>query len=157
MTTRNWLSTEKDEAAWHVEYEIRKLTEYVNVLDEFRDRPDVGQALLEASLVRIRALHEFLRPTPALANNAFAGLWVSTWGRDGFLSGRDYDRISAKVAHLSASRLRAKFDDFEPAEIKPLAVRCCECLGDFLDSVPAPEPAGFLEAREHVAKFLART
>ena len=76
-------------------------------------------------------------------------------GAQGFLSGPEYSRISAKVAHLSASRLRTKFGDFEPVDIKRLTVRCFACLRDCLDAVPAPEPTGFSEARMHVATFLA--
>ena len=84
--------------------------------------------------------HEFLRTTPMQANSAFAGMWVSAWAHKGFLSGPEHSRFSAKVAHLSASRLRARFDDFEPVEIKHLTVRCFECLRDCLDAAPAPEP-----------------
>ncbi len=158
MTARRWSPAEKNEAAWHVEYEVRKLTEYVNALDHFppSKRPDIGQALLEASLVHLRLLHEFLHPSPQRPNSAYAGQWVSSWMSHGFLNGREYGRISAKVAHLSASRLRSVFEDFHPDEIAPLAVRCCELLKDFIDALPSPEPAGFSDTRRHVTTFLAK-
>ena len=152
----NWTPSERDEVAWHVEYEVRKLIEYVRALDRFppTKHADVGQALLEASLVHLRLLHEFLHPTPQRADSAYAGLWVASWSKRGYLTGRQYGRISAKVAHLSASRLRSEFDDFQAGEIKPLAVACCETLRDFLDALPSPEPEGFVKGREHVVGCL---
>ena len=154
---RKWTPSERDEAACHVEYEVRKLIEYVRALDRFppSKRPDVGQALLEASLVHLRLLHEFLHPTPQRSDSAYAGLWVASWSTCGYLTGRQYGRISAKVAHLSASRLRSEFDDFEPGEIEPMAVGCCEALRDFLAALPSPVPEGFVRTREHVEEFLS--
>lgn len=35
-----------------------------------------------------------------------------------------------------------------------MAVECCAALRDFLAALPAPEPEGFIKAREHVADFL---
>ena len=153
---RNWTPVEKDETAWHVEYEVRKLTEYARALDRMppSTHPDVGQALLEASLVHLRLLHEFLHVLPSRSDNAYAGQWVSGWTEIGFLTGAEYGRISAKVAHLSASRLRAEFDDFQPAEIRPLAVRCCKALQRFLNLVGPPQPSGFVDAHRHVDDFL---
>jgi hypothetical protein len=64
---KRWKREELDELARrHIEYEVRKLLEYVRELET--DWGSVGhvaagQALIEASLIHLRNLHEFLRPS----------------------------------------------------------------------------------------------
>jgi hypothetical protein len=161
MATKNLTPAEKDEVAWHIEYVVRKLIEYVEALDEIPDASKwitrghgaTGQALLDASLMHLRALHEFLLPLPSQDEWAYGGLWVKNWNGIEFLEGEEYGRLTAKIAHLSRSR--SKKPDYDPREIRPLATRCCNCVVEFLNQLPEPPPAAFLKVREHVTRFLA--
>ena len=161
MATKNWTPSEKDEVACHVEYVVRKLIEYVEALDELPDASEwietgngaIGQGMLDASLMHLRALHEFLLPAPKEDEWAYGGLWVKDWKGIEFLNGPEYGRLTAKIAHLSRSR--SKFPDYDPREIRPLTTRCCECLDEFLELLPTPPPSAFPTVREHVTAFLA--
>jgi len=140
---------------------VRKLIEYVEALDDFppahewqkRGYGATGQALLDAALIHIRNLGAFLRPGRTDTDHAYATHYAA-WTSDSFLDGPPFGRVSAKVAHLSHSRLRFKLDDWQPEEIRPLAVECLSQMRDFFDGLPPEWVDAFAEAREHVERFL---
>ena len=168
---QDWTPENLEELAReHIEYAVRKLTEYVDALEQLGPASDwiakghgaTGQALLDASLLHLRNLHEFLHPQAQGSGFAHAGLYARKWKTLGFLSRTEshggkseYDRINAKVAHLSKQRQRTAYHDWEPADIRPLALRCCELTRDFLDALRPEWVDAFATSREHVEGFLS--
>ena len=154
---KRWKCEELDELARrHIEYEVRKLVEYVRELEtDWAASRHVAarQALIEASLTHLRNLHEFLRPSGD-SDQAHAALYVDTWIRKGFLTGKEFGRLSGKVAHLSRSRLLTEHADYRPAEIRPLAITCCKILREFLGKIPSKWTDAFAETRSAVDGFL---
>jgi hypothetical protein len=73
VASAHWTEAQKKELAEdHIEFEVRKLKEYVIALEALPPHTEwaakghgaTGQALIEASLFRLRNLHEFLHPPP---------------------------------------------------------------------------------------------
>src|SRR5438552_465996 len=102
---RPWTQADKEELARvHIEYEVRKLVECVEELRRLGPASVwissgsgvAGQAVLDASLMHLRNLHEFLHPRPMRSDWAWAGLYSDSWIARGFL-GPSYGRVSAKV------------------------------------------------------------
>jgi len=167
MASRHWTRDERKELAEdHVEYEVRKLKEYVVALEALPAHSQwgpmghavTGQALLEGSLYRLRNLHEFLHPSPFGGKDQYghARLYSESWSVDGFLDGSEYGRLSGKIAHLSKSRLRAKHADFSPEEIGPLATRCFDRFEEFLAELLPKWHESFQAHRQHIDEFRAR-
>lgn len=134
-------------AETHVEYEVRMLREqfeaFTGLAHKRRRRgrrggggdPFLGadgQALLEAILVHLRLLDEFLGGRRPDSRGVYATTWVSTWSTGGFL-GADRDRVDAKVAHLATRR--GKLPAFTVPEIAPLVGACFALLSTFLVDV----------------------
>jgi hypothetical protein len=163
-----------------IEYEVRMLLQQFGLLERrWRDvqkrrrrSPDAvigadGQALLEAVLVHLRLLDDFLghasqdkTPNPPHdQDDVFARHWDdpsgSPWTRSGFLDS-ERDRVNAKVAHLTGRRLTVP--DVQPDDIPPLVLGCCERLNEFFDHVDAhshARVAAFELPRRRVEQCLA--
>src|SRR5207253_2196748 len=61
-------------------------------------------AVLEAWLVHLRVLDEFLRLTRSEKGNAYARGWHARWNGRGFLDGGERNAIDRQVVHLNARR-----------------------------------------------------
>jgi hypothetical protein len=135
----------KQFAETHIEYEVRMLREQFAALNQLvqkrsRGRPPVGdpflgadgQALLEAILVHLRLLDEFLGGRVPDRRGVYATAWVSAWSAAGFL-GADRDRVDAKVAHLATRR--DTLPVFNASDIAPLVEVCFVLLSSFLVDV----------------------
>jgi hypothetical protein len=93
-----------------------------------------GQALVEASLVHLRLLDEFLGGRPSNEKDYRATEWLgAAWDHEGFLDDRR-DRVDAKVAHLA--RRRPELQDFLPSEVSALAETCCDLFEVFVGQLP---------------------
>ena len=155
MSALGWTEAELDTMAWHIGYELRMLTGQVTALERRNVRSPREQALIEAALVHSRLLDEFLtKPAGRRKFAARAALWG--WGGGGFLTRRERGRVNAKVAHLAIDRLTQP--DWQPQELGPLAVRCCERILGFVEHVGRTEPArgsAFATAKACAAGFVA--
>ena len=116
---------------------------------------DEQQALIEASLVHLRLLEEFLtKPVGRTKYAARAALWG--WSGGGFFTRRERGRVNAKVAHLAIDRLTEP--NWQPQELGPLAVRCCERIVEFVEHVERTDPArgsAFATAKACAAALVA--
>lgn len=155
MSARGWTDSELDAMAWHIGYEVRMLTGQVVALEHRRVRSPREQAWIEASLVHLRLLDEFLAKSAGSRKYATrAALWG--WSGGGFLTRRERGRVNAKVAHLAIDRLIQL--DWQPQELRPVAVRCCERILEFVEHVERTDPtrgAAFATAKAHATGFVA--
>jgi hypothetical protein len=162
-----------------IEYEVRMLLQQFGHLEHRRrdvrrrrrrdaaaDLGADGQALLEAVLVHLRLLDEFLgdprqtkRRKKADPDDVFACHWDRRrhprWKPKRFL-GDDRQKLNARLAHLTGRRLKPP--DVEPDDLPPLVLKCCERLNEFFDHVDAHNHArvtAFACPRERVRQFLA--
>ena len=146
-------------ARTHVRYEAQMLVagavEFVRRYssmppqDSFRE-PTIDDALLEATLVHLRLVDEFLAgsPHPHAVNAAH---WLPQWSSRG-ISTEVRERIDAQVAHLSSSRV-----PHHDWEIQRNTYECCVALDRFLQAVAVRRPersAAFEGAREQVHRGL---
>lgn len=116
--------------------------------------PTTDGALLEAALVHIRLVDEFLGGSiSADERGVYAQHWLPGWSRRLCISSDVRKEINAQVAHLSWERV-----PFRQWDIRGYAYACCEELASFLDAVAADNPErskAFDGAREHVDRGLA--
>lgn len=126
-----------------------------------------GQALLEAVLVHMRLLDEFLgdsrqakRRTKDATDDVFARHWDHRrhprWEPRRFLGNADRQGVNAKLVHLTGRRLTRR--DVQPDDIPPLVRECCRLLVEFFDHVDAhnhARVAAFACPRQRVTQFLA--
>lgn len=162
-----------------IEYEVRMLLEQFGHFERcWRDvrkrrsrNPDAdlgadGQALLEAVLVHLRLLDEFLgdprqatRRRKADQDDVFARHWDRRrhprWEPRRFLGNADRQDVNAKLVHLTGRRLTRP--DVQPDDITPLVRKCCERLKEFFDHVDQhnnARVAAFACPRRRVEQFL---
>jgi hypothetical protein len=143
-------------ASRHVAYEVRMLVAQFRALRRCGNRDDQNrQALLEAVLVHLRLLDEFLGQRPGTQyDDARAMHWVKTWKPKGFLSRTQRDRVNAKVAHLTARR--TELGDWQPAELAPLVRDCCLRLKTFFADLDAARTDAFRASADCVDDFLTK-
>ena len=163
----SWCPTDAELDAFareHLSYEVRMLIGQSKSLDERHPSDDQDrQALIEALLVHLRLLDDFLgskgqveRATEGDRDDVFAGHWVDKWEPCTFLSDDERKRVNAKVAHLSGRRLTLR--DVQPDDIPPLVKKCCERLQEFFEHVERHNQVrapAFACARRRVEQFLA--
>jgi hypothetical protein len=118
--------------------------------DGFHDET-IDDALLEATLVHIRLLDEFLAGSRH-ENAVNARHWVPGWSTR-CVTKEVREQIDAQVAHLSLRRAPSQRWD-----VRGYGYACCQELDRFLDAVAARNPersAAFDGAREHVRRGLS--
>ena len=166
-----WSPTEKDltdYADTHIAYEVRTMLYQVVDLDRRQrsGRPGdmVFDALIEAVLVHVRLLDEFLgnpqQAEPATKRDrdtVFAAHYLPRRAPASFLTQAERGDVNAQVAHLSGRR-RAQF----PWSLMDLTERCCAGLHRFFadlgsDPQHSTRLAMFSSSRILVQTFLTTT
>jgi hypothetical protein len=147
-----------------IAYEVRMLVGHARELRPFlRDGrlpagfpPDTpADAYLEAWLVHIRLLNEFLKDHRG-RGAATADEWEPDgWQRRGFLEKEEREAVDRQLAHLSWKR-DGWDDQRRPPWERPddWTRRACERLVEFIDAVPAPRRSAFAEARSQAERAL---
>jgi hypothetical protein len=148
-------------ARQHVGYEIRTV---VTLAAMFADRNPNGvpleggfgnpidDALLEAVLVHLRLLGDFLGSRRMSARDLHASDWVPDWRGRAWLANDVRARINAQVAHLSKER-----DPSFDWRIRDYAYACCGALDEFVRAVRANCPdrsPAFSEVEATIAQGL---
>ena len=104
-------------------------------------------ALLEAWLVHIRLLDEFLR-TWGTHRGAESSQWGKFWKSDGILTETQRQAVNAQVAHLGWDRKRWTETVRPPWErqIRAWTTACCEGLKRFVVAIPPARRPAFEKA-----------
>lgn len=139
----------------HIGYEVRMLVGQVKALERLGRSPatPAEQAYLEASLVHIRLLDEFLGGRPKRTTDVRADDWGTSWPRSGApLTKAERKRVDAHLAHLPLRRVRAR-DDWQPAEVGVIARTCLTQLLAFIGTLSGQRAAAFDVARREAAKL----
>ena len=147
-----------------IEYEVRMLLSDAWALLD--DRPDgvlgpglrhnLSVALLEAWLVHIRLLDDFLRHGQSKDGAAIARDWQPRWSSNGFLTNEHRQALSDQITHLTWQRQRWT-DEVRPpweGQIRPWTDACCEEMLRFFDSVPEELGSAFDVSRAHIDEWL---
>lgn len=100
-------------AQTHISYELRVLSAEAEQWGTARTRGEPADAALEASLVHIRLLDEFLGfDLPTQKSRFFADVrardYDDSWKPTGFLVDPERDDIGAQVAHLTLNRVESR-------------------------------------------------
>lgn len=151
-------------AAQHIAYEVRQLVETTlefmtryagGVVPARFNTPTIDDALLEALLVHLRLLDEFLQsqPHPRYPERVIATDWAPVvWDRE-WLGKKERRRINGQVAHLDLNR-----EDAPGWDVRDLAHRCCIELAKFVAEVEQRSPiarhASFAQVRRDVHRGL---
>ncbi|HJX49512.1 MAG TPA: hypothetical protein VJ375_16855 [Gaiellaceae bacterium] len=132
-----------DFAGYQLAYDVRMLvcqayellSRYPDGLpDGFRDHTE--DALLEAWLVHLRLLDEFLRLGQRTRGNAIARDWFREWRSTGFLTRDERTAIEAQVSHINWSRKKWSREQRPPwGDIRRLTEACCRELLRFFAEV----------------------
>jgi hypothetical protein len=140
---------ELDGFAFHVGFEVVTLVAQVECYIDTHGpifpassspQPD-EQALLEASLVHLRLLNEFLGCTGTHKDDVRANFWPG-WTPRTFLDDAVRERIHWQVAHMSAKRTHHEW------YLATYARDCCDLLLEFFDAIPAERLNAFQPAPE---------
>ena len=139
-----------DDRAYHVYFEVFMVVEQIefyidNYAPTFPSSSSTDaheQALLEATLVHLRLLDEFLGCRGWHPDDVRACDWPG-WAASGFLSKTMRDRINAHVAHLS--RRRRTWTEWN---LPWLGRACCIRLMEFFAVIPPDRLPAFLTAPE---------
>jgi hypothetical protein len=122
----------RDYAARHIAYELRTLAQQAREFGARRAganlmtlRDAVEDALLEAALIHLRLLNEFLGRRPRLADVA-AEHYVPSWQRHEFLTKGDRVSIDRQLVHLSSLRAERM-----PHHLARLTVDCGHAFHEF--------------------------
>ncbi len=143
-----------DARAFHVAFEVVMLVEQVqfyidNYAPTFPSSSSTfadEQALLEASLVHLRLLDEFLSCRGHHTDDVRGCDWPG-WSPKGFLSGALRRRINAHVAHMSRRRRTG-----EEWNLPKLGKACCVRALEFFASIPPERLPAFRDAPEVAEK-----
>jgi hypothetical protein len=155
--------SELDEAAEHLGYELQMAVAGALMFhNRNRDvyppdiaEPTIDDALLEATLLHLRLLDEFLsgratRDKHPLAVGAYD--WLD--GYSGYFLGDALEVVDAQVAHISLARVTS-----HAWNLPRLALLCCRRYDRFLQRIAIERPdrsSAFDRAREHVRHGLNR-
>jgi hypothetical protein len=147
-----WNPTQDELEAYarrHIAYEVSRLVRQARALDNWSGPKDhVWDALLEASLVHIRVLDDFLRK-PRFGDDVVAANYAKAKPGE-LLDGRERRAVNGHVHHLTARR-----EPFMDWEIQDLATRCCEAFEGFVASLPPGRQAWFGDCLRLSTPFLA--
>lgn len=102
-----------------------------------------GQALLEAVLVHLRLLDDFLGDPSQwregdrrARKDVFARHWVPRWRPNRFLADTQRKRINVQLMHLAWQRLDSGWS-IRPEEVPGMVRKCCRRLNEFFAQVEA--------------------
>jgi hypothetical protein len=112
----------------------------------------VDDALLEASLVHLRLLDDFLGSKGKYRRDVVATDWLPSWTPKRFLTKTERDHINLQLAHLST-----ECDWGYPWDMTSMTTACCKTFDDFVKALDANNPgraAPLAEAREHATRWL---
>jgi hypothetical protein len=149
-----WTPEQYEEYAWHVCFEIEALLDQVALLVERfgptgpqgSDTDTEGEPMLEASLVHLRLLDDFLGPIRKHPEDVHASNWVHGWAGRAFLEPRVRKVIDWQVAHLSTRRV--VWADWD---LPSYVAACCEALTRFFEEIAdADRRDDFIGTRERV-------
>jgi hypothetical protein len=124
-------------ARHHVGYELNQMALGANRMTPEGDRY-LGNAVLEAFLVHVRTLDEFLRKATPHGEDVLAIDYCSAWTPTAALEPEERLDVDRRIAHLTLRRSQG-FRWKRPH----LAQRVMRRFRDFLDSVQEHEPARF--------------
>lgn len=149
-------------ARTHLLYEIHVLTaqgrklaaEYAVKFDPVnRFVPPEVDALIEAGLVHLRLLDDFLGATRRQhKTDVLASDWPGNWEQRRFLSNAERGRINRELAHLTSDR---KFGS--TWDIDGFISKCCDLMMRFVDSVEEERAAALDAVRGEASKWSRRT
>jgi len=145
-------------ARTHLSYEVRMLVEQackfharyrdgMARLERFKE-PVLDDALLEATLVHLRLLDDFLGPRRKDDRDLHASDWIADWAASQWLPSGEWKRVGAQVVHLSWRR-----DPRFEWDIRAYVYACCEELDRFFREVKlrdAVRHAALADAHKHV-------
>jgi hypothetical protein len=137
-----------DDGAFHVAFEVTMLVEQIefcidhhSMMFPFSSSPSADEeALLEASLVHVRLLDEFLSCSGRHPDDVRACDWAG-WSPQAFLSDAMRKQINAHVAHLSSRRVIG-----QEWNLAQLGEACCVRLLEFFDAIPPEMLPAFFDA-----------
>jgi len=115
--------------------------------------PPIDDALLEATLVHLRLLDDFLAGS-SHPNAVNARAWIPDWS-ERCIPKEVRERIDAQVVHLSSRRLRMPSPRWD---IPAYAHACCERLDKFFEAVRVQNPErspAFDGARDQISRGLS--
>lgn len=95
---------------------------------------EVDDALLEALLVHLRLLNDFLGPRKH-PRDVVASDWLPSWESRGFLTEEQQRRINKQLAHLSCDR-----DWGFKWDVRAMTTACCLALKEFFEALEHDEP-----------------
>jgi hypothetical protein len=139
-------SEQLDARAFHVAFEVGMLVDQIEVFVDlygalFPMGSDTAspeaQALLEAVLVHLRLLNEFLGCRSRHPDNVRACDWPG-WSANEFLSEDMREEMNAHVAHLSCRRSTEQQWD-----LTELGRDCCAHVLNFFNAIPPERLAAF--------------
>ena len=159
-----WTPDEADLATYaerHVRYEVDMVTGQAREL--IRRHPSgmptpttgfpgpIDDALLEAILVHLRLLEDFLGSRKD-GRDVIAEDWLPSWSPQTFLTCDQRDAINLQLAHMSSER-----DWGYPWDIAAMVTECCLAIKSFIEALDqhSPRAAAFTGVREIVEKWLA--
>jgi len=150
-------------ADYALEYEVRMML--CHAWEFLKNRPDGSlealpdnrfDALLEAWLVHIRLLDDFLRHGQSKKDAAIARDWHGKWRSDGFLDDEDRAVLNAQLTHLSWKRRRWDSEVRPPwdGQMREWSNACCKEVLRLCDEVPEDLKPGFEWIRSHAEGLL---
>ena len=149
-----------------LEYEVRIVlrhaTEFLRLYPDGKLglglKSNVHDALLEAWLVHIRLLDDFLRHGQSHGGSAIARDWYDEWRSDGFLDKAHRAVLNDQLAHLSRNRKRWDLHERPPwdGQMRAWTTACCEELLRFFNEVPSDVAPAFDVPRSHVETWLTK-
>ena len=131
-----------DDWAEHVRYEVWALVGQLTILiDRYgvsgpqgsMSNPE-GEALLEAALVHLRLLDEFLDNKPRHGTDLKASMWVEGWEAEAWLDAKVRKRMDQQLIHLSSQRDRGYEWD-----LHEYGLACCKQMLRFFGQIGDPE------------------
>jgi hypothetical protein len=136
-------------AELHITYEVSRLVRQARELGSWTtEKNHVWDALLEACLVHIRVLDDFLRK-PRFSDDVVAANYTQAMVT-GFLKKPEPKDINGHVHHLTSRRR-----PFTNWEIQELATRCCTAFEEFVAALPPERQAWFGGCLRLSTPFLA--
>jgi hypothetical protein len=101
-----------NDMVFHIRYEVIQLINFLRIGNEGVPNKFVAMSMLEAALIHIRCVYEFLshtgRPEDTITAKEYVSKWHWTKGQD--LSG-DLKQVHGRLAHLGLIRCSVQRDD----------------------------------------------
>jgi hypothetical protein len=145
-----------------VEFEVRMFVSHAwELLERYPDgsvmglRNNTDDGLLEAWLIHLRLLDEFLRAGQS-GKSAVARDWHRGWKPKAALTEQQREAVNRHLAHLRWDRQRWEGGLTPPWErrIREMTDALCGTLIEFIDEIPQPLRESFSKARGNAASWL---